>query len=204
MGAVATRADLDALYSRAETAASAEERATCLRDIGAALEGVEQPGERARLLMCRTRVRSNQWHTREVLQDALVAMALFEEAGEPGRALEAASLGAGFASISLRNFSKTRLRNPYPPRHFWAALSNIANTPAESVEVGHLVLLKNMVEGSWERIILFWGNVGVAALREGCVHWPARLPPALRVSPAGRGLGLMVEGWEKDKEFRLT
>ena len=98
MGAVTTRADLDALYSRAETAASAEERATCLRDIGAALEAVEQPGERARLLMCRTRVRSNQWHTREVLQDALVAMALFEEAGEPGRALEAASLGAGFAS----------------------------------------------------------------------------------------------------------
>ena len=98
MGAITTRADLDALYSRAETAASAEERATCLRDIGAALEAVEEPGERARLLMCRTRVRSNQWHTREVLQDALVAMALFEEAGEPGRALEAASLGAGFAS----------------------------------------------------------------------------------------------------------
>ena len=59
---------------------------------------VEEAGGRARLLMCRTRVRSNQWHTREVLQDALAAMSLFEDAGEPGRALEAASLGAGFAS----------------------------------------------------------------------------------------------------------
>ena len=85
MGATTTRADWDALYLRAETAASAKERASCLRDIEAALEVVEEPGERARLLMCRTRVRSNQWHTREVLQDALAAMSLFEEAGScPG------------------------------------------------------------------------------------------------------------------------
>lgn len=99
MGAVKiARAEVDQLYRRAETAASAEERASCLRDIEAALAAAEAAGDRAHLLMCRTRVRSNQWHTREVLQDALAAMSLFEEAGEPGRALEAASLGAGFAS----------------------------------------------------------------------------------------------------------
>ena len=48
--------------------------------------------------MCRTRVRSGQWQTREVLQDALAAMSLFEEAGDAGGALEAASLAAAFAS----------------------------------------------------------------------------------------------------------
>ena len=93
-----TRADLDALYHRADTAASKEERARCLADIEVALSAVDEPEQRARLLMCRTRVRSGQWHTRQVLQDALAAMSLFEEAGDGGGALEAASLAAAFAS----------------------------------------------------------------------------------------------------------
>ena len=92
------RADMDALYHRADTAASEEERAECLRDIEVALTAVDEPWQRARLLMCRTRVRSSRWQTREVLQDALAAMSLFEEAGDTGGAVEAASLGAAFAS----------------------------------------------------------------------------------------------------------
>jgi diguanylate cyclase (GGDEF)-like protein len=56
------------------------------------------PRQRAMLLMCRTELNSNQWQTRAVLFDALAAMELFEEVGELGRALDAASLGAGFAS----------------------------------------------------------------------------------------------------------
>jgi diguanylate cyclase (GGDEF)-like protein len=92
------RADMDALYHRADTAASEEERAVCLRDIEVALAAVDEPWQRARLLMCRTRVRSSRWQTREVLQDALAAMSLFEEAGDAEGALEAASLGAAFAS----------------------------------------------------------------------------------------------------------
>lgn len=90
--------EVDALYERAETAASPEERAACLDDIERALARAVGPAERAWLLMCRTRVRSNQWQTREVLKDAVAAMDLFEEADEVGPALEAASLGAGFAS----------------------------------------------------------------------------------------------------------
>lgn len=48
--------------------------------------------------MCRARLRANQWDTREVLRDALAAMDLFEQAHETGPALEAASLGAAWAS----------------------------------------------------------------------------------------------------------
>jgi diguanylate cyclase (GGDEF)-like protein len=92
------RADMDALYRRADIAASEEERAECLCDIEVALTAVDEPWQRARLLMCRTRVRSSRWQTREVLQDALAAMSLFEEAGDTEGALEAASLGAAFAS----------------------------------------------------------------------------------------------------------
>jgi len=43
-------------------------------------------------------MRTNRWQTREVLADALSAMALFEQAGDVDGTLDAASLGAGWAS----------------------------------------------------------------------------------------------------------
>ena len=90
--------EVGALFERAERAATAAARASCLVEIDLALSSAGGPADRARLLMCRATVRSNQWQTREVLEDAVAAMELFEEADEMGSALEAASLGAGFAS----------------------------------------------------------------------------------------------------------
>jgi len=87
-----------ALMQRAEAARSSSERASCLREIEQAMERAFGPLERAELYLCRARVRSNQWQTAGVLDDALAAMALFEEAGELGGVLNAASLGAAFAS----------------------------------------------------------------------------------------------------------
>ena len=43
-------------------------------------------------------MRTNQWQTRDVLADALSAMALFEQAGDVDGTLDAASLSAGWAS----------------------------------------------------------------------------------------------------------
>lgn len=91
------RFDLAALRERAETA-SAQERANCIREIEGALATADGPAERADLLMCRALVLANQWETREVLQDALAAMALYEEAGAVDAVLNAASLGAGYAA----------------------------------------------------------------------------------------------------------
>jgi diguanylate cyclase (GGDEF)-like protein len=92
------REDVAVLRARAEVAASAADRARCLHDIELALTAAVGPVERADLLMCRAEVRSNQWETREVLDDAMAAMDLYEEAGQPAAVLDAASLGAAFAS----------------------------------------------------------------------------------------------------------
>lgn len=89
---------VQALMQRAKSASSPSARASCLYDIGAALESAESPAERAELYLCQARVHANQWKTAEVLDDALSAMRLFEEAGEAVGALNAASLGAAFAS----------------------------------------------------------------------------------------------------------
>jgi diguanylate cyclase (GGDEF)-like protein len=50
------------------------------------------------LLICRAKVRHNQYEYRLVLDDAQAAMALFEEAGEAGLAVDAASRAAVLAS----------------------------------------------------------------------------------------------------------
>jgi diguanylate cyclase (GGDEF)-like protein len=86
------------LSERALAAASAEDRARCLRDIEAALEEASGPVERGRLLICRAQMRHNQYEYRQVLDDARAAMALFEEAGEAGLAVDAASRAAVLAS----------------------------------------------------------------------------------------------------------
>jgi nucleoporin GLE1 len=116
-------------------------------------------------------------------------------------------LSAGFAAISLRNFAKTTLKNPYPPKNFWASLANIVNTPPARIQNSHLIVLKNMIEGGVERFLLFYGNVGVAALREALVVLPQKLQaqgkPKILEGSAGRGLLLLVDTLEKEKNLRL-
>lgn len=116
-------------------------------------------------------------------------------------------LSAGYAAISLRNFARTRLQNPYPPKHFWASLALIVNTPPAQITNSHLIVLKNMLEGGVERFLLFYGNVGVAALREALVVLPQKLQAhgkaKIMEGSAGRGLVLLVDTLEKEKNLRL-
>ena len=90
--------DLDELFRRASLAATPEACEVCLDEITRRLQSTSLPCDTARLLMCRARVRSNQWLTREVCEDAVTAMALFEAAGAVELAIDAASLGEAHAS----------------------------------------------------------------------------------------------------------
>lgn len=112
-------------------------------------------------------------------------------------------LGAGFAAISLRNFSKSRLRNPFPPREYWESLANIVNVPPEEVQLTHLTVLKSMVENATERFILFFDGAAVAALRHALVEFPRTLPGRLRSSPACKALEMLVEQLGTEKNLWL-
>ena len=90
--------DIAVIAARAETANTAQERLECLEAIETSLVATPGPEDRAALLMCRARLSSNLWQSRQVLSDALGAMSLFEEAGAQSRAVEAASLAAAHAS----------------------------------------------------------------------------------------------------------
>ncbi|KIW91328.1 uncharacterized protein Z519_08224 [Cladophialophora bantiana CBS 173.52] len=114
-------------------------------------------------------------------------------------------LGVGYASIALRNFSKAKVSNPWPPVHYWSSLAHIANTPPQEVQTSHLVLLKSMLENNAiDRFVLFFGAAGIAALRQAAVEFPRTLPRELQEKPATKTLVLMVEGWKREKNFSLV
>ncbi|KLU92279.1 hypothetical protein MAPG_11225 [Magnaporthiopsis poae ATCC 64411] len=85
-------------------------------------------------------------------------------------------LGAGFGAIALRDFSRSRNQNPFPPARYWAALARIVNTPANEMSDTQCLVLKAMIENYEQRFIHFYGNAAVAALRLALVEFPAKAP----------------------------
>ncbi len=90
--------DFDELLERTRLASTPADCEAYLPEIKRALESVTAPIDRARLLICRARVRSFQSLNREACEDASAAMDLFEMAGNIELAIDAASLGAAHAS----------------------------------------------------------------------------------------------------------
>jgi nucleoporin GLE1 len=113
-------------------------------------------------------------------------------------------LGVGYASIALRNFSKAKAKNPWPPTNFWSSLAHVVNTPVSEVQISHLILLKSMLEhNAIDRFVLFFGAAGVAALKQAVVEFPRALPKELRDKPVTKALVLSVDAWKKEKHFSL-
>lgn len=83
-------------------------------------------------------------------------------------------LAAGYASLSLRNYEKAKVENPYPERYYWEALAKITNVPPQSITQTHFVLLKGMIENYETKFIGFYGGAAVAALKEALIELPAR------------------------------
>ncbi|KAK7215309.1 hypothetical protein V2G26_003312 [Clonostachys chloroleuca] len=85
-------------------------------------------------------------------------------------------LGAGFAAVSLRDFSKSARTNPYPPTNYWVALAGIVNTPVGQISNTQYVVLRAMIGGYEQRFLNFYGNAGLAALRLALIEFPKKAP----------------------------
>ena len=86
-------------------------------------------------------------------------------------------LGAGFAAITLRDFSKSKNANPAPNRIWWESLARILNTPKQDVQPTHFLVLKAMISQSVPRIILTFGGAGIAVLRQALIYFPKEKGP---------------------------
>ncbi|SPN97615.1 related to RNA export mediator GLE1 [Cephalotrichum gorgonifer] len=110
-----------------------------------------------------------------------------------------AGLGAGFAAVSLRDFSKANKANPFPPTHYWRALAGIVNTPAAQVSDTQYIVLKAMIDGHEQRFLHFYGNAGLAALRVALVEFPKKAPGSV----AAGGLRVLGEVLRTEKGLDL-
>ncbi|KAL9118343.1 MAG: hypothetical protein Q9187_005112 [Circinaria calcarea] len=109
-------------------------------------------------------------------------------------------LGAGFAALALRNYDKAKASNPYPIHHFWRALAAIINTPRQQVTQTHFIVLKNLIENNEARILEFFGDAGILALRKALVDFP-RL--AAGDSVAAKAVAIMPDVLRRDKKLYL-
>lgn len=110
-------------------------------------------------------------------------------------------LGAGFASISLRNFRRSKKKNPFPPSNYWTAMARIVNTPAASISNTQAIVLKAMIQHYEGKFLEAYGTAGVAALRLALVDFPARCPAR---TPATESLQVLAQLLKKETGLNLA
>ncbi|KAK6833697.1 GLE1-like protein-domain-containing protein [Apiospora arundinis] len=109
-------------------------------------------------------------------------------------------LGIGYASIALRDFSKSSNINPWPPSRYWKSMANIVNTPPAEMTDTQCIVLKSMLNQHEEKFINFYGSAAVAALRRALVEWPNSAP---KKTPGVMGLQVLAVMYKKDMGLDL-
>jgi nucleoporin GLE1 len=107
-------------------------------------------------------------------------------------------LGAGFAAITLRIFGNSPHQNPFPNQLFWKAVHRIVTVPPDEIQATHFYLLTAMMRSSGERIILFFGHLGLAMMRQAIVDFPARVT---KPSTPATMLLLLRDLYKRDKNI---
>ncbi|EQB52173.1 GLE1-like protein [Colletotrichum gloeosporioides Cg-14] len=110
-------------------------------------------------------------------------------------------LGAGFAAIALRDFSKASKTNPYPPTNYWRAMAQIINSPPQLISNTQYIVLKSMIDGHQQRFINFYGNAALAALRLALVEFPGKAPAG---ATAAQALQVLADVMRRDSGLDLS
>ncbi|KAI5282674.1 hypothetical protein KEM54_002639 [Ascosphaera aggregata] len=121
-------------------------------------------------------------------------------------------LASGFATLSLRNFSKAKRSNPLPNRYFWSAVAYILEVPPQEVQDTQLYVLTALLKHSAARVVGFWGDYGVDLLRYATVDFLGAITTTAAAaaaaaaatttksrSPAKAAAELLRLSWANDK-----
>lgn len=119
--------------------------------------------------------------------------------GEQQHSGRMAGLGVGYAALSLRDFSRSKNENPYPPSNYWKTLSYILNTPAGQVQSTHFYVLKALIDGYIEKFVQYYGQAALVVLRKALVDFPAQAAK----SPARDAVAVMQHAIQKDMGLYL-
>ncbi|KAJ5450000.1 uncharacterized protein N7458_006449 [Penicillium daleae] len=110
------------------------------------------------------------------------------------------ALGAGYAALTLRNFGKAKRTNPFPNRMFWTSLQKLLSVPPAQIKDTQISLLHAMLQNSSERILAFFGQIGLALMRRAIIELPAALP---RQTMSVNQLKLLKETYARDRNLLL-
>jgi len=99
----------------------------------------------------------------------------------------------------LRDFSKSKQVNPFPPSNYWHAMACIVNTPPAQVTQTHFIVLKAMIENYIPRFIGYYGQAAKAALRKAIVEFPQQSPKSIGAS----GLSTLTATLKRDLHLSL-
>ncbi|KAL5336966.1 hypothetical protein BJX70DRAFT_259942 [Aspergillus crustosus] len=108
------------------------------------------------------------------------------------------ALGAGFAALTLRNFGKTARKNPFPNTLYWSSMHKILIIPPAEIQETHITLLAAMLRSSAERIVGFFGHIGIALMRKAIIELPSSLP---RKNMGVNQLKLLKDLYKKEKNI---
>ena len=109
-------------------------------------------------------------------------------------------LGVGYASIALRDFSRSPNVNPWPPSHFWRSMASIVNTPPDEISDTQCVVLKAMLAMHEEKFIGFYGSAALAAMRKALVDFPNSAP---KKTSGVMGLQVLAQVYKRDMGLDL-
>ncbi|KAG0648619.1 Nucleoporin GLE1 [Hyphodiscus hymeniophilus] len=99
-------------------------------------------------------------------------------------------LAAGYAAISLRDFSKSSLQNPWHASHYWQTLASIVATPPNERSATQYYVLRALVDGYESTFFKFYGNTARAALKVVLIDFPdGASAPGSSVDPGSGAVG---------------
>ncbi|KAK0920724.1 hypothetical protein LTR91_018330 [Friedmanniomyces endolithicus] len=104
-------------------------------------------------------------------------------------------LAAGFSAVTLRDFSKSRNRNPAPNTLWWESTARILNLSATQTQMTHFVILKASITDFVPRILQLFGGAGKAVIKNAVTVFPgkaAKVVPKMQGEKAGMAPAVMA------------
>ncbi|KAK5734872.1 hypothetical protein LTR17_008644 [Elasticomyces elasticus] len=90
-------------------------------------------------------------------------------------------LAAGFSAITLRDFSKSKNRNPAPNTLWWESMARILNSTTP--QTTHFVILKAAITDFVPRIVQLFGGAGKALIKNAVRVFPGKGPKTVPKRP---------------------
>lgn len=118
-----------------------------------------------------------------------------------------AGLAAGYAALALRDFSKSKMKNPWHPTNYWQSMASIVSTPTAQRSTTQYIVLRAMIDGYEGTFLKFYGNAALAALAVALVKFPyearatdSTVPPK---SSSVSGVAVLADKLKRDRGIVL-